>query len=735
MAGLIGNWRDRMFPAAPNPYNPSEINYHPPSYEDTMNAQNARRVPQTVPGLTPYLGARSRLSQVWFNRWTVLLMLILVRIILASISLDNDLESAREKAFSACTGVESMGTAMASMPFYMANGVNDLTAKSIEAAVRALEQTLLLMITGVQEIVVFVVNMITSTYLCLITLAVRGSIEAMVSALKEITDFVNKTMTDVFDSANNEITSFEDALNKIAKSLESIPNFFGKQIDFPTLDLPSLNKLKDGLTIPDDFVKKLDALNNSMPTFQEVKDAANDAIRIPFQLLTKQVNSSLGIYEFDRSVFPVPQKEKMTFCSDNPSINNFFDNLVRTVLKVKNILMGVIIVLAILAMVPMTFREWRTYRTTRSTAYLLSDPDRGFDPVDVVCIASAPNSQILGLKFADRFKSHRRQVLVRWAISYVTSPPALFVLSLGIAGLWSVLCQYILLKQVEAKAPGLAAEVGEFAGMVVDKLNNASAQWAIQSNKAINATNTELNQELFGWVKEGSDSLNNTLNTFVDTMHDGVSKFLLGSPLANAVNDVLDCLITLKIQGIQKALTWAHDNAHVSLPTLPEDVFSKGAQEAVASDSSASSFLANPGSAATDQITNVVVKLTDKWEAQIRQEAIISTCIVCIWLFVVLIAIVRTLALWWGRDLPRGEGGPAPLPHVFTGRTENVIKAPPPAFPTFGTSPNTPCGPPSPEEYPNEKIHMGNVNSGRTNTMDTVGDRRSYHPSFSWGSK
>ncbi|KAG9706476.1 hypothetical protein KCU77_g22649, partial [Aureobasidium melanogenum] len=33
--------------------------------------------------LTPYLGLRARLSQVWINRWTILILLVLIRALLA----------------------------------------------------------------------------------------------------------------------------------------------------------------------------------------------------------------------------------------------------------------------------------------------------------------------------------------------------------------------------------------------------------------------------------------------------------------------------------------------------------------------------------------------------------------------------------------------------------------------------------------------------------------------------
>lgn len=255
-----------------------------PRYEDAINPQYARRIPNTIPANTPYMGAGSRLSQVWFNRWTVLLLLIIVRVVLATISLNGDLDTAREKAFSACTSVESMGSAMASMPFYMAPGVNEMTAKSIEAAVSALKQTMLLMLTGVQEMVVFYTNLIISTYVCLITLVVNGSVGLLVDALKDITDFVNGAMTGILDGAEGEMKNFTGTLNKVIHDFVVGLGSFGVDIKgLPTLSIPSLNKLKNGLTIPNKFKSNLDNLVKNLPDFNEVKKMSNNATRAPFQ--------------------------------------------------------------------------------------------------------------------------------------------------------------------------------------------------------------------------------------------------------------------------------------------------------------------------------------------------------------------------------------------------------------------------------------------------------------------
>jgi hypothetical protein len=69
---------------------------------------------------------------------------------------------------------------MASMPHYMAKGVNEMTASGVEKAISGLMQMLEMSVTGVEEIILFVIHMMTSTYLCLITLAVSGSLHAAV---------------------------------------------------------------------------------------------------------------------------------------------------------------------------------------------------------------------------------------------------------------------------------------------------------------------------------------------------------------------------------------------------------------------------------------------------------------------------------------------------------------------------------------------------------------------------
>ncbi|KAI9848997.1 MAG: plasma membrane fusion protein prm1 [Sclerophora amabilis] len=650
--------------SARNPHQPTDFPAVPPSlnagHYDLRNPPVATHaVPNSAPQETPYLGLQARLSQVWINRWTILLLLILCRTLISVGSLNNDLGSARREALAACAGVEGMASAMASMPHYMSKGVNEIAASGVEKAVNGLMSMLLLSITAVEEIVIFVINLLTSTYLCLITLAVSGSLRAALQVIDDTKDFLDKALGDIGDELSTDIDSFKDDLNEFAKALNSVPKVFGSDDEIPEINIDGpLDKLNN-LQLPSGLDDDLDKLNKSIPNFEQVQDFTNDLIRKPFEEVKKLINGSMVAYEFDRSVFPVPQKEKLSFCSDNHGINDFFDKLLETAARAKKIALIVLILLAILVCIPMAYREVWRWRRTQQRAQLLSQ--NAFDPIDVVHIASRPYTSTVGIKLASRFSSTRRQILVRWFIAYATSTPALFVLALGLAGLFSCLCQFILLKAVEKEAPKLAAEVGEFAGKVVNILNDASEQWAVGTNGVIDSTNNDINKDVFGWVNTTTGAINDTLNGFVDEMSDTLNTTFGGTVLYDPIKEVLNCLIGIKIAGIQKGLTWVSGNARVDFPHLPNDTFSLGAAASLVSDDKGEtdSFLSNPGSVATDEITEVVVRLTNKFAEGIRIEAIISTFVVLLWVVIVLIGLIRTLVLFAGRDKTRAEGGPA----------------------------------------------------------------------------
>ena len=473
---------------------------------------------------------------------------------------------------------------------------------------------------------------------------------------KEVTEFLDKALGEIGDDIQKGVNGFQDTMNTVIGGLNSIPSLFGSNKEIPKLNMDrEIDRLKN-LQLPAEIEKGLDKLKDSIPTFAEVNNATNTLIRTPFEEIKKLIGQELVAYKFDRSVFPVPAREQLSFCSDNEGINDFFDRLVSIANLARKVFIGVVVVLAVLACVPMAWREIRRWRLMQQRSQLISR--NAFDPMDVVYISSRPYSSTLGIKVANRSSSTRRQTLIRWAVAYATSTQALFVLSLGVAGLFACLCQLILLKAVEKEVPALTGQVGAFADKVVLALNNASTQWADQTNLAIKSTNDGLNKDIFGWVSTSTHALNDTLNQFVDGMKDALDVTFGDTVLRGPIEEVLNCLITLKVQGIQKALTWVSDHAHIDFPLMPNDTFSLGALASLDGDQSkAGSFLAAPSSVATDGITDAVVRMTRKIESGIRTEALISLFVCLIWVFVAVVGFARSGFLLCGSDKTRAEGG------------------------------------------------------------------------------
>ena len=554
--------------------------------------------------------------------------------------------------------MENVGSAMASMPYYLSQGVNELSAQGIEKAINGLMQMLIMTITAVEEIVVFIINLMTSTYVCLITLAIGGSLQVAVAVAEDVGNFLNSTVQDVGKDLGDAAGSFQTAMNGFLKDLDKIGSIYtDRNLKPPTIDLTSEIGKLDSLQLPAGYDQGLNELNSSIPTFAQVHNFTNTAIEWPFQELKLLLNESLPKYAMNSSLFPVPAKEQLSFCSDNNGLEQFFDDMVEIADLAKKIFLVVLIILAVLAMIPMAWKEIRRWRFMKQRARLIKSD--AFDPMDAVYIASRPYTSTAGLKLAEKFKSGRRQALVRWSVAYATTVPALFVLSLAIAGLLACLCQYILLKAVEKEVPVLENEIIGFADKVINSLNTASEQWAVGTNHIINDTNFKINDDVFGWVNTSTHAVNNTLNLFVDGMIDVLNTTFGGTVLYEPILDVLNCLVLLKIQGIENGLTWVSDHAHIDFPELPPDVFSLGTIQKV-SGSETNILATGPNGGAANAITDAVYHVTNAIQKAIRQEAIISTCVLLIWVIIALIGIGRALFLMFKGSDDGVYNGPRP---------------------------------------------------------------------------
>ncbi|KAI1753088.1 hypothetical protein F4782DRAFT_546030 [Xylaria castorea] len=655
---------------------------------DPYNVASARS--QSSKLITPYLGLRSRLSQVWFNKWTVLIVLVLVHFLFLIGSLDDNLTEAQVKAVSACTKVEDVGSAFASMPHYLSVGVNQLTASTITNAVQALMSVLDMILTGIEQLILFVIGMMTDTYVCLTAMVVHGGLNASAVAVEKTTDAINKAIDDVADGIASSADDIQKVIDKVYDVADKVGGIFGRDEDLIKrgllLDMPALEKARSELfgrngdlilrdVLPDKpdlesaivnkmndlknvnidtsgFVQGLDDLNKKIPTFDQLKNLTKQAVDIPFGLIRNELNEAYGNWTFDDKVFPVAQKESLSFCSDNDGLVKFFDSLFKIAYDAKIAAIVILAFLAVAVCIPVYILEKRRWRRQSELA------NHAVDIMDYGHMYSSPLASRVGLAVSRKVggRSEPRKIMARWFISYATSLPALFVLSLALAGFFSCIWQAILLRTIENEVPALSNKVGDFAENVVQSLTNVSQKWSDDANGAILHFSSEINDDILGKVTNGTAAVNNTLNTFMDEINKGINVAFGDTLFKDLATEAVRCLLGLKIESVQKGLTWVHDHAHINFPMFPNDIFSVGAGDSIKSDSDLTTFLASPSAVTTDEITGAVEHVTTWLRNQIIQQALISTGLLLVYVVVVLLAMMRAIAPSYSEpDRPRSE--------------------------------------------------------------------------------
>lgn len=571
------------------------------------------------------------------NRWTVLLLLVLARLLISLDSLNTSLVSAKARAADACTKVEDVGSSMASMPHYLSAGVNRLAADGITKAVQGLVEILLMILTGVQQLIMFFIEIKVGLILCFSTAIARAVLEVGEFAVKGATDVLNTNVKAIMGPLTSALNGFIDAAGHVASIVDD--PFSGDNDQSSVQDIhDNLNKLNNLPPIDaTSLLGDLKDLENKI-NYDNVKNVAKEAIAVPFDMVKRLLNESYGTWEFDHSVFPVPAKESLSFCSDS-TLEDFFAVLFRIAANAKIIGIVVLIALAVVACAVMAWWEVKRFnRQLRKSETLVKR-----EPMDVVYISGRPLTAGTGVWLSEKLSTDRkRQFLIRWVIAYATTYPALFVMALAVAGAFSCLCQWIVMRAIQQEAPALAATAGDFAGDVVTTLEQASTKWANDSNGVILEFQGDINDKMFGHVRNATHAANDTIGKFDDAMHEGLNKAFGGvPPLEKFLSDIIDCLIGNKLDSVQEGLTWVNEKARVTLPLFPVDVFSVGANDSTSGNSNATRFLSATSSSVTDEITDAVDSVVDMLWTSIIQEVVISLVLFLIYLAYVFFAVAQ----------------------------------------------------------------------------------------------
>ncbi|KAI0645751.1 hypothetical protein C8Q79DRAFT_910536 [Trametes meyenii] len=620
--------------------------------------------------LRPYLELPHLLSLTWLAYPILSLIFVVFRLQLSSASAQDAVANAKSQLLTSCKAAERAATGAASMPRYMAAATNQQITDAVNGTMNAARATLILALTIMEAIINFIIDTYRSTFLCFLELVVRGGLSILIGAVEEFNKFVNSTLSSLRTNIQNDIGKANSAIQTAIGAINKI-NPFG-DISVPQFSIPSLDALQN-VTLPSDFEDSLKKLNSSLPSLSDLKDKVDSIVDTPFELLKKDINETFTGLTFDVNALPVPEQNTVAFCDqmDVSVVDDLGRDLVKAV-KIGIIIMVILIFLLIAANCALEWYKWRVMKQhlQRTREAWMTDPavqhgtySKSNVPVvdmsdhNLMCL-QATSAHPLLMRIANKISaifrlSPSQYIHLQWLFHYVFHPPALACFLIGFFGLLSVELQLLAIGPISAKYTEQANQsVSSFSNLIATSINasmyNQSATYANSVNGRVDHVQSSINDGLFGWVNGTTTTLNNTVNAFYTDIQDAVSTVFNGTILESPVQEFIRCLIGSKVDAIEKALTFLHDNLQVDIPRVNDSVLVLSPNDVNEATQPIAQAAIGGGN---DNSEGLLGRVITAYVKSLKKERIMFGIFMGLWGLVVLMALAIIFWHAYGRDM------------------------------------------------------------------------------------
>ncbi|KAG6371060.1 hypothetical protein JVT61DRAFT_10597 [Boletus reticuloceps] len=480
--------------------------------------------------------------------------------------------NAKDDLLAACHAAEHAATSAASMPRYLAIATNRQFADAINGTMNGAREALILALTCMEAIINFLIGIYRSTFLCFLELVVVGGLGLLISAVQEITSFLQSTLNNIASGIKSDITSVNSAIQSAVNSINKV-NPFGN------IQAPQFN------------------LNNSLPTVSSIKNTIQDLVDMPLEAVKADINNTFLGLTFDPVLLPVPAQNAVSFCNslDTSSIDNLGGDLLQ-ITKIGTVILIVVLLLLLAGHSVFEWYKWRCLmrhlRFTReawmsdptiyhATSSKMTTPSVTLTDHNILMLQADGQHPLL-TRIAFTLASQLRftpsqHIHLRWFLHYIFHPPALACFLIGFFGSLSVQIQLIAISPLEAKySAQAAASVQDLSNTNATQMNNSmynqSAAYASTISAKVETVQSSINNDLFGWVNGTTTTLNSTLNNFYTDIQNLVSTVFNGTILETPAQDFIKCLIGSKVDAIEEALTFLNQNLNVDLPQVNKTI-------------------------------------------------------------------------------------------------------------------------------------------------------------------
>lgn len=578
------------------------------THPDTIDSKSYRR---------PYLNFKEKITQLFLNPYIVILLLFIIKLVFFLNSLINSLEQARENSHLLYNSVQKYATNVVSFPHYMAKASNYLIAKSLESANDGLISTLSMILSASENLIYFIVELSVGTYACLLTAAIDNTVIAALNATEDVLSVANDTIQAFAHDLNDGLQDLSLAINEVVDTAEdtgdALKHLFSGSSSTKTTNNTVTEKLHHvNLTISNmekweisgNINDQIEKLKDEIPDFTDVQNYTKKVIDLPFKELRRQVNANKN-KSFDANEMYVPGMAKLDFSNGTQQINNLYEDLINAARTTTYIIIGIIGVAIICLSIYAFWIELKDWRRVLEASKHLNFANESFIGatvkkkynVEVIKTMQWRKADFISYVLSQKILRIRDPAAInniRWIINYAASPYLLPFLLLGLLGLLSVTCQYIVLHFVSRVDVSSSGDQIFYSTKteIYTTFNNSLTDWTNQTNSYINKYQNDVNDNLLAWVDTTATTINNTVTEFDDKMNDAIDALFEGTPLYKPVEQIVFCVIESKLKKIEKAMTWLSDHSHLAMPNLdPKEIIAHSA--AIQAEDASDSFDSN----------------------------------------------------------------------------------------------------------------------------------------------
>ncbi|EMG49733.1 PRM1 Plasma membrane fusion protein PRM1 [Candida maltosa Xu316] len=510
-----------------------------------------------------YLNLPEQLTQVYLNKYTVVLLIILIKLLLLQSTLVKNLS--KELLNDSICNDDSIQPVLNTMHNMIIDNVQKMQTSGILA--------ILLLLHALKHIAIFVVDLFLGTYLCLLNAFLKGTTDFALDSTESVIRAVNITVVAATNEIEEGLLGISSVLNDMVTGFNSIVGMFsGKKPDvdkYRNMISLSLGDLKDKIMIPGDVLTKIDEFREtSLDGVEKLDNGTQMIVASPFEKMIKGLDSMRENYDFAGTTPPEVINYREVCLKEMEKLKDVQTDLVEVVEKIsKWIFIGLLLAM-VGSIMYVSFIQWRKWK--RMEQFIHDDR-----------YAVVNNSEIsLRNKFNiyDNFLLYTLEKRLHfnmngkviWILSYMFSKIAQNVFFFGMMGVISVILQFVLVNSVQSSLNN-HNQISTYNNITISDPFSA-ATYIKDMNNYINETQNNVNQELFGNIKEVSVSLNTTIVTFLDDLNSTLQTIFGSTPLSKPITTIVYCTLGRKLEKVESGLTWMNDNLNIEIPLLSKNM-------------------------------------------------------------------------------------------------------------------------------------------------------------------